>query len=171
MSVYDYSIQQQYYKSGIVATPYFVVLNDGSWNQKFYDWNSLQYAAFDFRQITTDGNVGKVFYQCDKLKFINMPPNSLKVSIDLSSITEWYTDTERYTPLFEDGSYDTYNSIEGQASEIYWESMAKALYNFTSASETPSYTPTLTIKYNLSSSLSNMYIDGSSFASYVANKG
>ena len=172
MSVYDYSMQQQYYKSEIVATPYFVVLNNGEWNQKFYGWSSLQYAAFDFRQITTDGWVGNVCYQCDKLKFINMPPNSLKVSIDLSSIKEWYTDTERYTPLLEDGSYDTYNPIEGQAGEIYWKAMIKALYDFTAAGETPSYTPTLTVSTTIYNELPNHTDDnGNDLLTAITNKG
>ena len=110
--------------------------------------------------------------QCDKLKFINMPPNSLKVSIDLSSIKEWYTDTERYTPLLEDGSYDTYNPIEGQAGEIYWKAMIKALYDFTAAGETPSYTPTLTVSTTIYNELPNHTDDnGNDLLTAITNKG
>lgn len=165
-------LRKIYYQSTITATPYFVLSQDTDCKENFYNWSNLQYAAFDFRNITTEGNVGNVFYQCDKLKFVNMPPNSLKVSIDLSSIKEWYTDTERYIPLLEDGSYDTYNPIEGQAGEIYWKAMIKALYDFFAAVETPSYTPTLTVSTAVYNELPNHTDDnGNDLLTAITNKG
>ena len=165
-------LQKIYYQNTITATPYFVLSQDTDCKENFYGWSKLQYAAFDFRNITTEGNVGNVCYQCDALKFVNMPPNSLKVSIDLSSIKEWYTDTERYIPLLEDGSYDTYNPIEGQAGEIYWKAMIKALYDFFAAVETPSYTPTLTVNTTIYNELPNHTDDnGNDLLTAITNKG
>ena len=91
-----------------------------------------------------------------------MPENSLKVSIDLSAIQTWYS--ESYT---DPETYNSYNSL----SEYAWIVIAKALYNFTAAGETPSYTPTLTLSNNVNSYASSIYIDGTQFSEYVANKG
>ena len=94
---------------------------------------------------------------------IIMPENSLKVSINLSAIQTWYS--ESYT---DPETYNSYNSL----SEYAWTVIAKALYNFTSASETPSYTPTLTVDtYTYNNNIANLSIDGEYFTNYVSNKG
>ena len=91
-----------------------------------------------------------------------MPENSLKVPIDLSNITQtysnYYTDPE---------TGNSYNST----TDFLLETVAKGLYNFTAAGETPSYTPTLTLNSNVNSYASSIYIDGTQFPEYVANKG
>lgn len=51
------------------------------------------------------------------------------------------------------------------------QTLAKGLYNFTAAGETPSFTPTLTLSSNIKSYADSIYIDGTQFPEYVANKG
>lgn len=91
-----------------------------------------------------------------------MPENSLKVPINLSNITQtysnYYTDPE---------TGNGYNST----TDFLLEKVAKGLYDFTAAGETPSYTPTLTLSNNVNSYASSVYIDGTQFPEYVANKG
>lgn len=91
-----------------------------------------------------------------------MPENSLKVSIDLSNITQtysnYYTDPE---------TGNGYNST----TDFLIDTLAKGLYDFTAAGETPSYTPTLTLSSNIKSYADSIYIDGTQFPEYVSNKG
>lgn len=146
-------------------SPYIKAVENSTcdWKNLFYNYYNLQVAKLNPSLLAADENsLQDAFFSCSNLRMVIMPGNSLKVSIDLSAIQTWYS--ESYT---DPETYNSYNSL----SEYAWTVIAKALYDFTSASETPSYTPTLTINNNLSSSLSNMYIDGSDFASYVANKG
>ena len=51
------------------------------------------------------------------------------------------------------------------------QTVAKGLYDFTAAGETPSYTPTLTLSNYINSYANSIYIDGTQFPEYVANKG
>ena len=91
-----------------------------------------------------------------------MPENSLKVPINLSNITQTYSD---YYTDPETGN--GYNST----TDFLLETVAKGLYNFTAAGETPSYTPILTLSNNVNSYASNVQVDGEYFTNYVSNKG
>ena len=82
--------------------------------------------------------------------------------INVSNITQtysnYYTDPE---------TGNGYSSI----TDFFLQTVAKGLYNFTAAGETPSYTPTLTLSNNINFYASNVQVDGEYFTSYVANKG
>ena len=91
-----------------------------------------------------------------------MPENSLKVPINLSNITETYSNY-----YIDPETSNSYNST----TDFLLETVAKGLYDFTSAGETPSYTPTLTLSSNVNSYASNISIDGTQFPEYVSNKG
>lgn len=91
-----------------------------------------------------------------------MPENSLKVPINLSNITQTYS---KYYTDPETGN--GYNST----TDFLLEKVAKGLYDFTAAGETPSYTPTLTLSNNVNSYASNVSIDGTQFPEYITNKG
>ena len=90
-----------------------------------------------------------------------MPENSLKISIDLSSITSM---SENYTDPETGNSYSS-------TGDFLIQTVAKGLYDFTSAGETPSYTPTLTLSNYINFYANSIYIDGTQFPEYVANKG
>lgn len=90
-----------------------------------------------------------------------MPENSLKVSIDLSSITSM---SDNYIEPETGNSYSS-------TGDFLIQTVAKGLYDFTSAGETPSYTPTLTLSNNINFYASSIYIDGTQFPEYITNKG
>ena len=146
-------------------SPYIKAVENSTcdWKNLFYNYYNLQVAKLNPSLLTADENsLQDAFYNCSNLRMVIMPENSLKVSINLSAIQTWYS--ESYT---DPETYNSYNSL----SEYAWTVIAKALYNFTSASETPSYTPTLTLSNNVNSYASSIYIDGTQFPEYVANKG
>lgn len=138
--------------------------NDTSAKGIFYNCRNLKEATIvSWGNLSDEDALQNAFYNCSKLQIVRMPENSLKVSINLSAIQTWYS--ESYT---DPETYNSYNSL----SEYAWTVIAKALYNFTSASETPSYTPTLTVDtYTYNNYIANLYIDGTQFPEYVSNKG
>ena len=134
------------------------------WKNLFYGYYQLQVAKLDPSRLAADENsLQDAFYNCSNLRMVIMPENSLKVSINLNAIQTWYS--ESYT---DPETGNSYNSL----SEYAWTVIAKALYNFTSASEILSYTPTLTVDtYTYNNNIANLSIDGEYFTNYVSNKG
>ena len=90
-----------------------------------------------------------------------MPENSLKVSIDLSAIT---SSSDNYIDPETGNSYSS-------TGDFLIQTVAKGLYDFTAAGETPSYTPTLTLSNYIKFYANSIYIHGTQFPEYVANKG
>lgn len=91
-----------------------------------------------------------------------MPENSLKVPINLTNIRQTYSAS--YTDPETGNSYSS-------TTDFLIQTLAKGLYDFTTAGETPSYTPTLTLSANLNSYAGSIYIDGTLFTEYITNKG
>lgn len=147
-------------------SPYIKAVENSTcdWKNLFYNYDKLQVAKLNPSLLAADENsLQDAFYNCSNLRMVIMPENSLKVSINLSAIQTWYS--ESYT---DPETYNSYNSL----SEYAWTVIAKALYNFTSAGETPSYTPTLTVDtYTYNNNIANLSIDGAYFTNYVSNKG
>lgn len=137
--------------------------NDTSAKGVFYNCQNLKEATIvSWGNLSDEDALQNAFYNCSKLQIVRMPENSLKVPINLSNITQtysnYYTDPE---------TGNGYNST----TDFLLETVAKGLYDFTSAGETPSYTPTLTLSNNVNSYASSVYINGTQFPEYVANKG
>ena len=136
--------------------------NDTSAKGIFRECKNLQEATIiSWGGLSDEDGLQNAFYNCQRLQIVHMPENSLKVSIDLSAIT---SSSENYTDP------ETGNSYSSTA-DFLIQTVAKGLYNFTSAGETPSYTPTLTLSNYINSYASSIYIDGIQFPEYVANKG
>lgn len=137
--------------------------NDTSAKGIFYNCRNLKEATIvSWGGLSDENALQNAFYNCSKLQIVRMPENSLKVSIDLSNITQtysnYYTDPE---------TGNGYNST----TDFLIDTLAKGLYDFTAAGETPSYTPTLTLSSNIKSYADSIYIDGTQFPEYVSNKG
>ena len=137
--------------------------NDTSAKGIFYNCSNLkEITIISWGGLSAEDALQNAFYNCSKLQIVRMPENSLKVPIDLSNITQtysnYYTDPE---------TGNGYNST----TDFLLKTVAKGLYNFTSAGETPSYTPTLTLSNNVNSYASSIYIDGTQFPEYITNKG
>ena len=151
-------------KRGCVLSPKISFSkNDTSAKGIFYNCQNLKEATIvSWGNLTDEDALQNAFYNCSKLQIVRMPENSLKVPINLSNITQtysnYYTDPE---------TGNGYNST----TDFLLETVAKGLYDFTAAGETPSYTPTLTLSSNINSYASSIYIDGTQFPEYVANKG
>ena len=137
--------------------------DDTSAKGVFYECQNLKEATIiSWGGLSDEDALQNAFYDCRALQIVRMPENSLKVPIDLSIISniyyDYYTDPET--------GYG-YSSI----TDFFLETVAKGLYNFTAAGETPSYTPTLTLSNNINSYASNVQVDGEYFTNYVSNKG
>ena len=136
--------------------------NDTSAKGIFRDCKNLQEATIiSWGGLSDEDGLQNAFYGCQRLQIIHMPENSLKVSIDLSAIT---SSSDNYIDP------ETGNSYSSTA-DFLIQTVAKGLYDFTSAGETPSYTPTLTLSNHINFYASSIYVDGTQFPEYVANKG
>ena len=137
--------------------------NDTSAKGIFRGCKNLQEATIvSWGGLSNEDGLQNAFYGCQNLQIVRMPENSLKVPIDLSNITQTYSVS--YT---DPATGNSYNST----TDFLIQTLAKGLYNFTAAGETPSYTPTLTLSNNINFYASSIYIDGTQFPEYVANKG
>ena len=137
--------------------------NDTSAKGIFYNCRNLKEATIvSWGGLSNEDALQNAFYNCSNLQIVRMPENSLKVPINLSNITQTYSD---YYTDPETGN--GYNST----TDFLLETVAKGLYNFTAAGETPSYTPILTLSNNVNSYASNVQVDGEYFTNYVSNKG
>lgn len=150
-------------KGGCVFSPKVSIdSNDTSAKGIFRDCKNLQEATIvSWGGLSDEDGLQNAFYGCNFLKIVHMPENSLKVSIDLSAIT---SSSDNYIDPATGNSYPS-------TGDFLIQTVAKGLYNFTAAGETPSYTPTLTLSNYINSYASSIYIDGTQFPEYVANKG
>ena len=148
---------------GCVFSPKISIdTNDTSAKGIFRDCKNLQEATIvSWGGLSDEDGLQNAFYNCNKLKIVHMPENSLKVSIDLSSIT---SSSDNYIDPETGNSYPS-------TGDFLIQTVAKGLYDFTSAGETPSYTPTLTLSSYIKSYAESIYIDGTQFLEYITNKG
>ena len=136
--------------------------NDTSAKGIFRDCKNLQEATIvSWGGLSDEDGLQNTFYGCQRLQIVHMPENSLKISIDLSSITSM---SDNYIDPATGNSYSS-------TGDFLIKTIAKGLYDFTAAGETPSYTPTLTLSNYINYYASSIYIDGTQFPEYVANKG
>lgn len=147
-------------------SPYIKAVENSTcdWKNLFYNYGELQVAKLDPSLLAENENsLQDAFFSCSNLRMVIMPENSLKVSIDLTAIQTWYS--ESYT---DPETGNSYNSL----SEYAWTVITKALYDFEAAGNKPSYTPTLTVSTTIYNELPNYTDDnGNDLLTAITNKG
>ena len=89
-------------------SPYIKAVENSTcdWKNLFYNYDQLQVAKLDPTLLAIDENsLQDAFFSCSNLRMIIMPENSLKVSINLSAIQTWYS--ESYTDPETGNSYNS----------------------------------------------------------------
>lgn len=94
-------------------SPYIKAVENSTcdWKNLFYNYDKLRVAKLNPSLLAADENsLQDAFYNCSNLRMVIMPENSLKVSINLSAIQTWYS--ESYT---DPETYNSYNSLSEYA--------------------------------------------------------